>query len=315
MPRLVIVSWSQTGQLDQIVRALTAPLEADPAWQVTRISLVPVNPYPFPWPFLRFFDTFPETVAGIAPPIAAPALPEGPEPDLVILAYQVWFLSPAGPMTAFLDRPEASRLLAGRRVMTLVACRNMWIEAQRVMVARLASLGARHLDHIAITDTAHPAATFISTPWWMLTGQRGPLLGGLIPRAGVPNQDIAGAARFGQAICDELPLREPNDDRPLLSGLGAVSVRPGLIAAERIGRRSFMLWGNFLRHLGCPGTPLRRIALIGYVIFLVTMILTVAPLSALIRAVLAPFRRASQALECAQIATPSGEGRERLVPL
>ena len=63
--------------------------------------LRPRKPYPFPWPILRFFDTFPETIHLDPPELEPFALPPG-RFDLVILGYQVWFLSPSGPTAAFL---------------------------------------------------------------------------------------------------------------------------------------------------------------------------------------------------------------------
>ena len=47
--------------------------------------------------------------------------------DLVILAYQVWYLAPSGPITAFLKSEAGRRLLHGRPVVTVIACRNMWL--------------------------------------------------------------------------------------------------------------------------------------------------------------------------------------------
>jgi hypothetical protein len=304
MPRAVVISYSQTGQLDRILDALLAPLCADASWQVVRVRVQPADPPPFPWPFLRFFDTFPETVAGIAPPLAPTDIPE--DADLVILGYPVWFLAPAQPITAFLDLPNAQRLLRGRRVMTVTGCRNMWLMAHAAMRARLAALGARHVDHVALTDQAHAAATFISTPWWMLTGNRGPLLGGLIPRAGVPDTAIAACARFGETLRTAWPNRAADDDRPFLAGCGAVRINPHLIASERVGQHSFRIWSRLLRRIGPPGQPLRRCVLVLYILFLLTLICTVVPITAVAKRLLAPFQRRRIAAQVATLAAPSG---------
>ena len=317
MKRILIVSWSQTGQLDSVVKAVAAPLLAATDIEVVFEHLQPAEPYPFPWSFLRFFDTFPETV--YEEPL--PLLPLNVDPsetfDLVILAYQVWFLSPSQPMMAFLQSPVAAQLLHGKPVMTLIACRNMWLMAQEVMKAKLAELGAQLIDNAVLVDRAHPAATFISTPLWMLTGKRGPFLAGRVPAAGIPAQDIAAARRFGEAIAQQLPLRElPLSELPLcntvqcepmLKNLQAVVINERLIASEKIARRSFRIWGKGLRALGKPGTPLRRVFLCLYVVFLVLMILTVVPLSALIKRLLAPLMREKIAQQREYFALPSGE--------
>jgi len=93
----------------------------------------------------------------------------------------------------------------------------------------------------------------------------------------------------------------------VITGLGAVTVNERLIASERIGHRSFRIWGRLLLALGPPGAPLRRFVLCLYVIFLATMILTVAPVTALIKRILSPWTRARIARQRAYFAQPSGE--------
>lgn len=307
MKRVLVVSYSQTGQLASVVRSVTAPLVDDPACSITFETLEPLPPYRFPWPFLEFFDTFPETVHARPRPLQPLRTGREESFDLIILAYQVWFLSPSQPMEAFLQTPEASQWLRGKPVVTLIACRNMWLMAQETMKKRLSALGARLIDNVVLTDRAPSAATFISTPMWMLTGRRGPFLGGVVPAAGIPVADIAAAERFGRAITNALPALDPEFPRPMLAGLGAVRVNERLIASERIGHRSFRLWGRWLMALGHPHSPLRRLVLCVYVVFLGVMILTVAPVAAVVKRLLAPWTRERIARQRAYFAQPSGE--------
>lgn len=307
MKRVLVVYWSQTGQLADVVNAVMAPLQAAAGIAVTYELLRPARPFPFPWPFLRFFDTFPETV--YEQPVALQPLQVDPSMDfdLIILAYQVWFLSPAQPMMAFLQSPAASQLLRGKPVVTLIACRNMWLMAQEVMKTHLRTLGARLVDNIVLTDRAHPAATFISTPMWLLTGRRGPFLGGMVPAAGILADEIAAARRFGQAIVQQLPQRMAGDNSPMLQGLRAVQINERLIASEKIARRSFLLWGCLLRAIGPAGSRVRRAVLRCYIVFLVMMILTVVPVTAVLKRLLAPFQREYIAAQRCYYAQPSGE--------
>jgi hypothetical protein len=305
--RILVVAYSQTGQLADVVRAVTAPLQTSNNIEVMFEWLQPETPYPFPWPFLQFFNTFPETVHEKPAPLRAVQVDASSAFDLIILAYPVWFLSPAQPMMAFLQSEQAANLLHDKPVITLIACRNMWLMAQEVMKEKLAALGARLIDNIALVDRAHPAATFISTPLWMLTGKRGPFLGGRVPAAGIPADEIAAAARFGAAIAVQLPVRTAEDNAPMLKGLGAVTINERLIASEKIARRSFVIWGKLLRVLGDATSPTRRAVLCLYIVFLVAMILTVVPISAVIKRLLAPFTRARIAQQRQYFAQPSGE--------
>ncbi len=307
MKRVLFVSYSQTGQLSAVVRSIAAPLLASPSVELVFETLEPREPYPFPWPFLEFFNTFPETVHERPKPLKP--LKVGPREsfDLVVLAYQVWFLAPSQPMTAFLQTPEAPRLLSGKPVITVIACRNMWLMAQEAVKRRLRELGAHLIDNVVLTDRTHSAATFVSTPLWMLTGRRGPFLRGLVPAAGIDAADIAAARRFGEAIGARLPALDPVHPAAMLMGLGAVKVNERLIASERIGHRSFRIWGRVLMMLGGERSLLRRAVLCFYIVFLAMMILTVAPVTALLKRLLTPWTRGRIARQRAYFAAPSGE--------
>lgn len=305
--RVLVVAYSQTGQLAAVVRAITAPLQAAENIELVFEWLQPQTAMPFPWPFLQFFNTFPETVYADPQPLRDVTVDGAAEFDLVIVAYPVWFLSPAQPVMAFLQSPQAAQLLRGKPVVTVIACRNMWLMAQEVMKEKLAALGAHLVDNIVLTDAAHPAATFISTPMWLLTGKRGPFLGGWIPAAGIPEATIAAASRFGETIAAQLPQRTTEDLAPMLRGLGAVRINERLIASEKIAKRSFLLWGKLLRSLGKPSSPIRKIVLCFYIVFLVLMILTVVPLSAVIKRLLTPLTRTRVARQRQYYAQPSGE--------
>lgn len=307
MQRVLVIFYSQTGQLSDVLESMLAPLRASPHCEVVTARLQPRTPYPFPWPFWRFFDVFPETVAELPAPNEPLDLDTSQPFDLVILAYQVWFLSPSMPTCAFLQSDDARRLLAGRRVMTVIACRNMWLQAQERVKLHLARLGAHLVDNIVFTDTAPTAATFISTPLWMLTGRRGPFLGGRIPAAGVSQRDIKDAQRFGHAIAQQLPQRSDDDRSPFCSGLGAVRINEHLIPSEAIGRRSFRLWGKLLRLCGRPGGALRRLVLAFYIALLIVLILTVVPVSAAVRRLLAPLTAQRRLAQRKYFAAPSGE--------
>ncbi|MBC7982842.1 MAG: dialkylresorcinol condensing enzyme [Candidatus Obscuribacterales bacterium] len=314
MKRVLVVHFSQTGQLRDIVDSVVAPLRSAADIEVTAIELRPVTPFPFPWPFWYFFNTFPECVYEEPEPIENLSLAANAEFDLIILAYTVWFVSPNMPTMAFLQSDAAKRLLRDKPVITLIGCRNMWMMAQERVKEHLTKLGAHLIDNIALVDLTDMWATFISTPMWMLTGKRGPFLGGRVARAGVPLEEIKRAQRFGAAIAKQLPQRRVDDASPMLTGLGAVTINESLLASEPIVRRSFKVWGGLLRALGNRQSIGRRIVLGLYVLFLITLILTVVPISAVIKALLKPLTRERVKRQRAYFAAPSGEAVVPAVP-
>jgi len=308
--KVLAVHFSQTGQAAALLENIIHPLRGQADVMVTEIALDVAPRFPFPWPFWRFLDTFPETVYLEPPPLAAMPLQGDESFDLIILAYPVWFLSPPPPLTAFLQHPAARSVLRGRAVVTATACRNMWVMAQETVKQLLRAAGARHLDHVALVDRGSALATFITTPRWVLTGRKDAFWG--LPAAGVAQSELRAASRFGVALLQGLRHDDEQRDAPLLAGLGACKVDTALVASERIGFRSFRIWGRALRALGRPGTPARRALLLFYVVFLVTVIVTVVPLSMLLRRALMPVMGAR--LERARLAyeAPSGSGVERL---
>ncbi|HET7395090.1 MAG TPA: dialkylresorcinol condensing enzyme [Gammaproteobacteria bacterium] len=303
---LVVHYASPSGQLSEVVRNLAAPLTEAAGIEVQHLVLRCRDPYPFPWPILRFFDTFPEAIYLDPPELEPLDLARDHRFDLVILGYQVWFLSPSLPTTAFLKDPLVKNLLHDTPVVTVIACRDMWLLAQERVKELLSACGARLVGNIALVDEAGSIGSFLATPLWMLTGKRGPLLGGLTPRAGVKPEQIAGSRRFGARIAQVL-----NDDQPLdtdlLRGLGAVKINTNLIATEKAARRSFLAWGKLLRALGKQGSWARQPVVMIYIVFLIALLITVLPISALFKTLLAPLMRNRIAAQQTYFSQPSGE--------
>jgi hypothetical protein len=300
--RVLAVHYSQSGQLASVMRQVLAPLVADSV-EVTEVALDPLPAFPYPWPVLDFIDAMPETVQLDPPPLAPLPLHGDESFDLVILGYPVWFLSPAPPMTAFMQSPLAARLLAGRPVVTLTACRNMWLMAHDTMRGLVQRCGGRLLDHIALTDPGPTLATFITTPRWLLTGRRDAFFG--MPPAGLAPQQVADSARFGRALATALRNDAERANAPLLDRCNPCQVDLRLIDAERIGRRSFGLWSRLLRTLGPPGGGVRQAGVLLFAAYLVSAIVVVVPITMVLRALLAPLRRARLAREVAYFASPA----------
>ena len=289
MKRVLVVHYSQTGQLSQAVAALIQPLR-DAGHQVHETLLVPQQAFPFPWSPLKFLDAFPESVQLAPRPLRALNLPADAEFDLIVLAYQAWYLSPSQPMTAFLQSADAARLLRGKPVVTLVACRNMWLMAQEKMKALISAAGGELRDHIALTDPPeHAISTFITTPRWLLTGRRNAFWG--LPAPGIPVEELQGTARFGLALAQALDRDAEHQPSPMLSGLRAAPVDIKLILSEHAGHRAFKAWSRLLRAIGAPGSGVRQPFLVLFAVYLVLMILTVVPISRLLQILLAPLLR------------------------
>jgi hypothetical protein len=286
----------------------------DPAqFQVDVEVLRPRQDYPFPWSFYRFLDAFPESVLGLGPELEPPSFDPEAAYDLVILAYTVWYLAPSLPVQAFLSS-EHARVLRGRPVVTLCACRNMWHTASERMKRELEELGAHLMDNVVVSDNGPAWATFVSTPRWMFTGKSDRFLG-VFPPAGVGREVIEGLERFGRALSDQRERIGERPVKPLLAGLGAVQVEPRFVVPELIGRFSFPPWARFVRLFGPPGSSLRTLPLTLFAVYLVLAILVLIPASILLRILLHPFVSGPLRIYVERLRSPSGgEAHEPELP-
>jgi hypothetical protein len=114
------------------------------------------------------------------------------------------------------------------------------------------------------------------------------------------------------ALQDALNDDQEVGDAPMLTGLSAVNSDPRLLVSEKAGTRSFHIWGKLLLTIGKPGQMRRRPFLALYVVFLVTMILTIVPLSLLVQTLARPLLRDRIGKLKQKFDAPSGSGTERL---
>ena len=301
--RVLVVSYSQSGQLARLKESFLRDVRGAEGIEVDDVVLQPQRPFAFPWRFLPFFDAFPETVHLQPAPIEPPQLAHE-RYDLAVIAYSVWFLSPAQPVTAFLQSEAARRVLRDTPVITLIGCRNMWLMAQEKMKRLLAGAGARLVGNVVKIDQCGSAASFITTPLWMFTGKRQAV--SWLPPAGISEAEIADAARFGRRTAEALQKDETLDET-LLQHMGAVKINERLISGERAAQRSFAVWGRLAMAAGRVSPLLRRLVLCAYIVFLLGIILTVVPIGALLKTLLAPLRREKMRREREYYAAPSGE--------
>ncbi|MCK5169483.1 MAG: dialkylresorcinol condensing enzyme, partial [Bacteroidales bacterium] len=129
MTKILILYYSQSGQLSNIVKNFAVPFEKSDNYSVTYANIKPVKEYGFPWKAYEFFDSFPESVNRV--PCEIKPLDLGDEDfDLIVFAYTVWYMSPSIPSNSFLLSDQAKRIFKNKPVVTLLGVRNMWVVAQ-----------------------------------------------------------------------------------------------------------------------------------------------------------------------------------------
>lgn len=251
-PRILALYYSQTGQMRQILESIVSRIREEAA--VDFVAIEPVTPYPFPWQALQFFDAMPETVQQL--PIPMKPLPEeiiNRSYDLVLFGYQPWFLHPSLPVTSFLQSPSA-HVLSGKKVVTVIGARNMWLHAQEKVKESLQALNAQLCGNIALIDNKPNLVSTLTVIRWAFKGQKE--RSGLLPAAGVQKEDVLHAALYGPTILHYLQGKEKDLNGALLAQ-GAVVIKPGLVLLEKKGTKNFRKWAAFIREKGGPGAPER----------------------------------------------------------
>lgn len=286
MKKVLVVYYSQTGQLKNVVDSFISKL-GDDEIKVDVRAIKPKVEYPFPWPFYQFFDEFPESVLMDGCEIN-PLEDLEDDYDLIILGYTVWYMAPSIPITAFMHSDQAKKIFDGKPVVTLVACRDMWVLAQEKIKDMLKYVNARLIDHVALTDQGGEVLSLVTLPRYLLTGKRDSFA--FFPPACIHQEDIEKASRFGERLNESLKQDKEKENGAMLKNLGAVSVNGKLIATEKIANRSFRIWSKLIKLSGKKYSFGRKIVITIYVIFLLTLIFTVIPLNILARKFLSIFQ-------------------------
>lgn len=246
MKNVLVIYYSQSGQLESIARNIAKPLLDSDEINVVFHEIQLEKSFPFPWDNVAFFDVFPESFLQI-PTALKPISPEilNAKFDLILLNYQVWYLSPSVPVNSFLKSPEARILLNNTPVITISGSRNMWIMAQEKIKFLLKQNNAQLKGNIALVDRAGNLISVVTIFDWMLSGIKRKYLG-IFPLPGVSGKDIEESSKFGKVILSALKDNKLENLQSKLVELDAVRVKPFLITVDRTGNKIFKMWSNFI---------------------------------------------------------------------
>ena len=242
MKRILVVYYTQSGQLKEIIDSVLSPLT-----EVT-IDFLPIDttePFPFPWTDEAFFGAFPESYLQIPQPLK-PFEFVHTDYDLVILGYQVWYLSPSIPFNSFLQSEAGKQLLQGKPVITVSGTRNMWVMAQQKVKKLLTNCGAHLVGNIALTDRHHNHISVITIVQWLFSGNKNKRYLGVFPKAGVADKDIQGASVYGTLIAPHLQTGDYTGLQQEIVAHGGVHYKRFLLSAEKKGNRLFGIWAKMI---------------------------------------------------------------------
>lgn len=287
--KVLVIYYTQSGQLLEITKSVTSVLKDNPNVESTFEELRPKPPFPFPWTSDEFFQPFPESVKGIPCELEPLKVTEQANFDLVIIAWQPWYLSPSLPIHAFFQLPAAKVLLSGKPVITIIGSRNMWVMAQLVIRDYIKDCGGRLVGNIALCDRSPNLLSVISIMRWMFTGKRDRYLG-VIPPAGVSQTDIENAGSLGHHINEALMTGAFDSLQEKLVANGAVNMKPGLVMIEKRGKAIFKIWAQLILKKGPYGSKARIRRLHAFKYYLLAVIYLASPVASFFFILTKPFR-------------------------
>lgn len=246
MKNVLVIYYSQSGQLQSIAQSIAKPLVASNDVNVVFHEIQLEKPFPFPWNKEAFFDAFPESFLQI--PTALKPFPEGiinTKFDLILFHYQVWYLSPSIPINSFLKSSEAKKLFNNTPVVTISGSRNMWVMAQEKIKVLLKNNNAQLKGNIALVDKVGNLISVITIVEWMFSGVKKKYLG-IFPLPGVSDKDIVESSKFGEIILLDLKKGNFEELQPKLVQVGAVKISSYLVSVDRTANKIFRKWSNFI---------------------------------------------------------------------
>lgn len=279
MKKILVVTYSQSGQLEEIVSNILKPLKNEVSIHHERLK--PIPDFPFPWQGISFYDAMPECVEMVPSKLEPFTFDENENFDLVILGYPIWFLSPPIPLTTFFKSEEGKKVLNGKPVITIIGSRNMWVMAQEEIKKMITTAGGKHIGNISLFDRHNNLASVVTIIYWMTTGKKDKYLG-IFPKPGISDEDIANAERFGTPILASLKSNHFNSLQEQLLDLKAVDLHPSIVSIEQKGKRIFRVWAKFILKKGGPGNPNRVSRLKMFKWYLLFVIFAVSPIATFI---------------------------------
>lgn len=246
MKNVLVIYYSQSGQLESIAQNIAKPFLNSEEIQVTFHEIQLEKPFPFPWDKTSFFDAFPESFLQI--PTALKPVPEeilNTKYDLILFHYQVWYLSPSIPINSFLKSDSAKKILNNTPVITISGSRNMWIMAQEKIRVLLQEANAKLVGNVALVDRVGNLISVITIVEWMFSGVKKKYLG-IFPLPGVSDKDIQESDKFGEVILSDFNQNKLHELQPKLVAIGGVKISPYLVTVDKTANKIFNKWSNLI---------------------------------------------------------------------
>lgn len=280
MKKILVIYFTQTGQAKLAIDAVLKPFN-NSNYTIHYELIKPKVQLPYPWKYGEFFNVFPENVDGIPFEIEEFTWDANTNFDLVIIAYQPWFLSVCRPINSFLLSDAAKKILSGKPVVTIINCRNMWLNAQEKMKQNLVNLNANLVGNITFVDKSANLTSLVTVLAFELKGIKENFMG-IFPRYGVSDKDLENAPQIGILLKECLAQNNYDLLQSKIIEKGFVNVKSNLLILEGRGKVLFPLYANYISKKGKITGSKRKNRVRVFGLVLPTAILILSPIITII---------------------------------
>lgn len=288
MKKILVINYSQSGQLDEIIDNFLIPFDES---LIDRIKIFPQKPFPFPWTGKEFFDAMPESVLEEKTELE-PINFQSADYDLIIVGYQPWYLSPSIPATALFNNQKFLSLLKDKPVVTIIGARNMWLNSQERIKEFINNAGGSLVSNIPLIDRNNNIISAFTILHWMLSGVKKRYLK-IFPYPGISEKDVKGASLFGEIVYNTFKEKFYDGLQKKILDTKLISIGTDILFIELRAKKIFLKFAKLIKKKGT--TKKKRafyVRLFKYYLFIALFI--IAPIVLIIYNIfIRPFQNAS----------------------
>jgi hypothetical protein len=245
MKKILVISYSQSGQLKQIVDNFLIPFHDV---ELENFVIKPKKTFPFPWDMNSFFDVMPESVLEERIEIEAPTFKHD-KYDLILFAYQPWYLSPSLPATAILKDEVFGKRLKNTPIVTIIGARNMWLNSQEAIKKMISDKGGNLVANVPLIDRNPNLISVITILHWLGTGKKTKKWG-IFPMPGVAEKEINESYMFGEKTFQALMNNDLKNLQKEIISLNKIHINTSLLFVESRAKKLFIIWAKIIKKKG-----------------------------------------------------------------
>ncbi len=278
MKNILVIYYSQTGQLKNILNSILEPLNPK-TYNIDYKEIKPSKPYKFPWSAENFFEVFPNSKSGISCKLEPMSFENTEKYDLIILGLQVWYLEASIPVSSFL-KSKYAKILNGKNIITVYGVRNMWINAHQTVKKLIYKQNGNYLGNIVLADRHNNLISVLTIVRWLIHNKKNK--GKLLPAAGISKKEIFEAKKFSPLISKALQKNSFNNLQKELLKKGAISVDYHIMKTEFAGSKIFNIWTSIILNKSKTNSKKRKLLLKLFEFYLYFVIFVISPISSIV---------------------------------